>query len=58
MKRSIDRHSRIVKSAEANLLIEGFHVSEQCKKDCWEMLRGNTTADKLVAQYKKRLTEK
>lgn len=58
MKRSGDCHSRIIKSAEANLRIEGFHVSTQCKKDCREMLRGNTTADKLLAQYKRRLTEK
>ena len=56
MKRFGDRYTRIMKNAEANLRIEGFHAPHQCNKDCQEMLRSNTTVDKLVAQCIKRAT--
>ncbi|MTI94339.1 MAG: hypothetical protein FH749_02470 [Firmicutes bacterium] len=54
MKKTISRHARIIKNAEVNCKIEGFSVSKQTKRDCLEMLRGNTSADKLVAKYKRK----
>ena len=31
--------------------MEGFHVSKQTQEDCRAVLRGEKTADEIVAQY-------
>lgn len=40
-----------LRSVCANMKMEGFQVSEQTQEDCRAMLRGEKSADEIVAQY-------
>lgn len=51
MKNTYIKHARIIKYAEANSRIEGFIVSKDTKGDCLDMLKGKTTAKKLIKRY-------
>lgn len=41
----------ILRSVCASMKMEGFQVSEQTQEDCRAMLRGEKSADEIVAQY-------
>ena len=40
-----------LRSVCASMKMEGFHVSEQTQEDCRAMLRGEKSAEEIVAQY-------
>ncbi len=50
MRKSVSNR-KIIRVADANMRAEGFTVSAKVKNDCYKMLEGKVSADKLVEQY-------
>jgi len=56
MKRVVKMHlketeQKIIKSAEANMHLEGYEISEQVKQDCCEMIKGEVSVNDVICRY-------
>lgn len=50
-KVSLNPAERIVRNVCANMAIEGFQVSAETQKECYDIVSGTRSADELVKAY-------